>query len=100
MLLTGEPIDAARAAQVGLVNTVTDEAARWRRPWSWASQIAANGPLAVAATKRIAREGAGWPAAEGWIEQATIIPAVMTSADAREGATAFAEKRPPVWTGH
>jgi enoyl-CoA hydratase len=99
MLLTGEPIDAARAAQVGLVNTVTDEGGALAAALELASQIAANGPLAVAATKRIAREGSCWPAAEGWIEQATIIRPVMTSADAREGAAAFAEKRPPVWTG-
>jgi enoyl-CoA hydratase len=99
MLLTGDPIDAARAAQVGLVNLVVDEGGALDAAIGLATRIAANGPLAVAATKQIARDGADWSAAEGWEQQAKVIQPVMTSQDAREGATAFAQKRAPVWTG-
>ncbi|MCT9007823.1 hypothetical protein [Streptomyces rhizosphaerihabitans] len=56
-------------------------------------------PLAVAATKRIARSSADWTLAEGWEEQERIIAPVFVSEDAREGAAAFAEKRGPVWSG-
>ena len=62
--------------------------------------IAANGPLAVAATKRIARDGADWALDEAWERQAGITAPVFSSRDAREGAAAFAEKRLPVWRGH
>ena len=64
-----------------------------------AAKIAANGPLGVMATKEIAHRGGDWPAAQRWDEAARLMQPVFTSQDAREGARAFAEKRPPVWTG-
>jgi enoyl-CoA hydratase len=64
-----------------------------------AETIAANGPLALAATKRVMVESADWSDAEFFARQSEIVTPVMTSEDAREGATAFAEKRPPVWKG-
>ena len=64
-----------------------------------AATIAANGPLAVAATKAVARGSGDWSFAEGWAQQAELIAPVFASEDAREGATAFAEKRAPVWKG-
>ena len=64
-----------------------------------AEVIAANGPLALMATKRIMMESADWPDAAFFTRQAEIVAPVMSSEDAREGATAFAEKRPPVWKG-
>jgi enoyl-CoA hydratase len=64
-----------------------------------AGAIAANGPLAVAVTKQIARAQADWTVAEGWQRQALLYKPVFESADAREGAAAFAEKRAPVWRG-
>jgi enoyl-CoA hydratase len=99
MLLTGSPIDAARAAQVGLINQVVEEGDALDAALAIAQVIAENGPLAVAATKQIARSSADWSLADGWSQQAKIAGPVMVSADAREGATAFAEKRPPVWQG-
>ena len=53
----------------------------------------------MAATKAVARGSADWTFAEGWTQQAELIAPVFASEDAREGATAFAEKRPPVWKG-
>ena len=56
-------------------------------------------PLALIASKRVAQESADWPQAEMFERQAVITTPVFASLDAREGATAFAEKRPPVWQG-
>jgi enoyl-CoA hydratase len=99
MLLTGDPIAAPRAAEIGLVNTVVEEGGAVEAAVELASRIAANGPLAVMATKQIARSGADWITTEGWEQQAKIVAPVFGSDDAREGATAFAEKRAPVWKG-
>lgn len=99
LLLTGEPFGAERAAEVGLVNRLTDEGGALDGALELAATIAANGPLAVAVTKRIARSSADWTVDQGWAEQAEIIKPVFSSEDAKEGATAFAEKRAPVWRG-
>jgi enoyl-CoA hydratase len=99
MLLTGDPLTAARAGEVGLVNRVTAEGGALDGALQLAATIAQNGPLAVAASKAIARGSGDWSLAEGWNRQADLIAPVFASEDAREGATAFAEKRAPVWTG-
>ena len=99
LLLTGEPITAERAAALGLVNRLVPDGTALERALELAEVIAANGPLAVAATKRIARDGADWTVTEGWQRQAELIRPVFESQDAREGATAFAQKRAPVWRG-
>jgi enoyl-CoA hydratase len=99
LLLTGEPFGAARAAEVGLVNRLTDEGGALDGALRLAQTIAANGPLAVAATKRIARASADWTLDEGWARQTEITDPVFASEDAKEGARAFAEKRAPVWKG-
>ena len=99
LLLTGEPFDAQRAASVGLVNRVVDEGAAVDAAVELATLIAANGPLAVAATKQIAAGTADWTLDEAWAHQDELVGPVFASEDAREGATAFAEKRAPVWKG-
>ncbi|MBA4025358.1 MAG: enoyl-CoA hydratase [Gordonia sp.] len=99
MLLTGDPITAARASELGLVNRVTDDGAALKGAIALADVIAANGPLAVAATKQIARQSRDWTVDEGWDRQAALVSPVTESADAREGASAFAAKRAPVWRG-
>lgn len=99
LLLTGEPIDASRAAEIGLVNRVAPEGGALDAALAMAGVIAANGPLAVAATKAIVRGSADWTWNQGWTEQDALMMPVFASEDAREGATAFAEKREPVWTG-
>ncbi|TQM11355.1 crotonase/enoyl-CoA hydratase family protein [Pseudonocardia kunmingensis] len=99
MLLTGEPFGAERAAEVGLVNRLTDDGGALDGALELAATVAANGPLAVAATKQIARASADWTLDEGWARQSEVMKPVFGSEDAREGATAFAEKRAPVWKG-
>lgn len=99
LLLTGDPLTAPRAAEIGLVNQVTADGGALEGALELARRIAGNGPLAVAATKQIARSTADWTFPQGWTEQASVVGPVFASEDAREGATAFAEKRAPVWKG-
>ena len=99
LLLTGEPISAERAAQLGLVNRLTDEGGALAGALGLAESIATNGPLAVAASKQIARSAADWTLADRWSRQAEISDPVFASEDAKEGAAAFTEKRAPVWHG-
>jgi enoyl-CoA hydratase len=99
LILTGDPIDADRAAQIGLVNRVVAEGEALATALDLALAISRNGPLAVAASKAIARTGQDWTVTEGWRRQVPITTAILSSADAREGAAAFAEKRDPVWRG-
>jgi enoyl-CoA hydratase len=97
--LTGEHFSATDAHAWGLVNRVTDPGEALAGALELARKITANGPLAVRVTKQIVANGGDWPAEERWTRQSELLKPVMTSSDAREGATAFAEKRPPVWTG-
>ncbi|MDP9134162.1 MAG: crotonase/enoyl-CoA hydratase family protein [Actinomycetota bacterium] len=99
MALTGDPISAERAAEVGLVNRVSEPGEAVATARQLAAAIAANGPLALLASKRILVEAPGWNEDEQWQRQGDIVGPVFGSADAREGATAFAEKRDPVWKG-
>ena len=98
MALTGDPITAQRAYDLGMVNRITDgpaiEAAR-----ELARTIAENGPLAVIASKGIVRDSWLWTDEEMMAKQGGYIGNVFASEDAREGATAFAEKRKPNWQG-
>ncbi|HEU5026037.1 MAG TPA: enoyl-CoA hydratase-related protein [Spirillospora sp.] len=91
MGLTGDPVTAARAREIGLVNRVVPADRVRAEALALAARIAANGPLGVAMTKRLMRERR-WAAPEE-------VGKVFGSADAAEGARAFAERRPPVWKG-
>jgi enoyl-CoA hydratase len=99
LALTGDPLLAERAADLGLVNRLAEPGAAVEVALGLAGEIAANAPLALIASKRILQEQRDWSSAEMWEAQSTISEPVFTSEDAREGATAFAEKRPPVWRG-
>jgi enoyl-CoA hydratase len=99
LLLTGDFIDADRAAAMGLVNRVVAEGTAAAEAVALAQRLAKNAPLALSATKRIVLESADWPLSEAFARQASITDPVFASADAREGAVAFAEKRPPAWQG-
>lgn len=99
MALTGDPITAERGYELGLVNRLAEPGAALETALELAATIAENGPLALAASKRILNESVDWPDAEFFTRQADISGPVMDSEDAREGATAFAEKRAPAWKG-
>jgi enoyl-CoA hydratase len=99
MALTGDPIAAERGQELGLVNRLAEPGAALETALELAATIAQNGPLALAASKRILNESVDWPDAEFFTRQGEISGPVMGSEDAREGATAFAEKRAPVWKG-
>ena len=99
MILTGRPIDAERAAALGLINRVTEPGAALAGALEIAAEIAANAPLAVRASKDIVTRSADWDLVEAFTLQRSTVQSVMTSDDAREGARAFAEKRDPVWQG-
>jgi enoyl-CoA hydratase len=99
MALTGDPISAQRGYELGLVNRVTEPGGAVDAALELAAAIAQNGPLALDATKEIVYRQRDWSDAEFWDEQAKISDPVFASEDAREGATAFSEKREPVWKG-
>jgi len=99
LALTGDPIVAERAYELGLVNRLTEPGEALQTAQELAETIAANGPLALAATKRIMADSTDWPDAEFFARQRELIDPVFDSEDAREGATAFAERRDPVWKG-
>src|SRR4051794_17545434 len=79
LLLTGDPISAQRAYELGLVNRVTPEGGALQAALELAANVAANGPLAVAVTKQIARSAADWTLEEGWKRQAELMTPVFTS---------------------
>jgi enoyl-CoA hydratase len=97
--LTGGHIAAGRLHQAGLISRLVPAGQALDQARQLAGQIAKNAPLAVEATKRIVAESADWPSAEAFARQNDITAPVFSSADAREGAVAFAEKRAPVWQG-
>jgi enoyl-CoA hydratase len=99
LALTGEPIAAERGYELGMVNRLAEPGEAVATALDLAETIAANGPLALAATKQILVESLEWPDSEFFARQGEITEPVMRSEDAREGATAFAEKRAPVWRG-
>jgi enoyl-CoA hydratase len=99
LALTGDQLPAVRAQELGLVNLLADPGKVLDAALELAAKITANGPLAVAATKRIIVESRGWTPENMWKNQLEILAPVFVSNDAKEGAIAFAEKRPPRWTG-
>lgn len=99
LALTGEPITAERAHQVGLVNRLSESGQALHDALELARRIAANGPLAVRTIKEVMSVSGDWPVGEMFDRQRPMIAHIFTSDDAREGATAFAEKRAPKWTG-
>jgi len=98
LTLTGDPIDASRALALGLVNQVVPRDGVLDAAIELAERIAGNAPLAVQATRDVVRL-ASTDAPAAWERQGEWVPKVFGSNDAREGASAFVERRAPVWTG-
>jgi enoyl-CoA hydratase len=99
MALTGDPIDAQRGYELGLVNVLCEPGEALDRAQALARRIAANAPLALAASKRVLVGQQDWSTDEVWDRQREIIEPVARSHDAREGSLAFTEKRQPEWRG-
>jgi len=97
--LTGDYFTAERLREAGLVNVIVPAGEALTAARELAGRIARNAPLALAATKRVIVESADWDRASAFARQSEIITPVFTSADAMEGAAAFAEKRAPQWQG-
>lgn len=97
--LTGAFFSAEQANGWGMVNRLTEPGGALAGALALAAEIDANGPLAVRATKQIVANSRHWGQDERWKLQDQLMRPVFSSADAKEGATAFAEKRAPVWKG-
>ena len=99
LALTGELVSAQRLHQYGLVNRMVEPGQALAESRLLAGQIIANAPLSVAASKQVILQQRDWSTGESFSKQEEITGPVIASEDAREGATAFAEKRLPHWTG-
>ena len=99
LAITGDPIDADRALQLGLVNRVVPADQVVSAALELAARISVNGPLAVRNTLKMVREAPDLTEAEAWPRNYELALEVFGSKDSIEGATAFAEKREPKWTG-
>lgn len=97
--LTGRHVEAQEMQQWGLINRLVADGEALAGALELAAAITANGPLAVKMTKQIVNEAANWPAAEVWDRQRPLVDSVLASDDAKEGSTAFAERRAPRWQG-
>lgn len=99
LAMTGDPIDAQRALQLGLINRVVPAERVVDEAVALAERVCENGPIAVRVSKRLVRESLEISEEEAWQLNAKGVGEVFASEDAREGPLAFAEKRPPVWKG-
>ncbi|MFD5063697.1 crotonase/enoyl-CoA hydratase family protein [Streptomyces sp. NPDC058394] len=98
-LLTGEPVSGGRAGRLGLVNRVAAPGEAVAVALDLAEQLGHNAPLALAAVKNLVKVADGVPETDVFAVQRKAMDTLMASADAREGMTAFAERRAPQWTG-
>ena len=99
MILSGDPINAAEALRIGLVNRILPLGDLMPAARELAQRIAARGPLAVRAAKRAVLEGLAQGLAAGMASEDALFRQVAASEDAKEGPRAFAEKRVPVYRG-
>jgi enoyl-CoA hydratase len=97
--LTGEHFTAERLRQAGLVAAMVGAGEALAGARELAARVAKGAPLAIAASKRVIVESADWDSGEAFARQGEVTRPVFVSADAMEGAAAFAEKRAPVWRG-
>jgi enoyl-CoA hydratase len=97
LIMTGAPLDAARAEHFGLVNRLVDDGQALEAALALAAQVAASAPMSVRASKAVAIDSASWPLAEGFERQRAYLEPVFASKDAAEGVAAFRDRRDPVW---
>jgi enoyl-CoA hydratase/carnithine racemase len=99
MALTGDPLSAERAYQLGLINELCAPGQAVATAKVLADRISANAPLAVRASLEVVRRGMLASDIEAWRMTDLATESVMSTEDFAEGPRAFIEKRPPVWTG-
>lgn len=97
LAMTGDPIDATRAVAIGLVNRVVPKERVLDEAVALAERIAENSPISVRCSRQLLREAVQLSEEEGWTRSNEYLAAAWASGDTVEGATAFAEKRKPVW---
>lgn len=99
LALTGDPLPAERFHELGVVNRIAPKGGALDAALELAGAITKNGPLALAASKAIVQQQFDWTSEDQWDKQGAISGSVFASDDAKEGASAFKEKRDPVWRG-
>ena len=99
LALTGDTQPAERFHHFGVVNSLAEPGQAVDVALELAERLAKNGPLALAASKRILQEQFDWSSEQMWDKQAAISGPVFASEDAKEGANSFKEKREPLWRG-
>ncbi|HWE57299.1 MAG TPA: crotonase/enoyl-CoA hydratase family protein [Acidimicrobiales bacterium] len=99
LALTGDPIEAERAHQFGLVNYLCEPGQALATAMELAQRIEANAPVAVRASRRVVLAAATEDEATGWRMSGEAFAEAISSEDSKEGLTAFIEKRPPAWKG-
>jgi enoyl-CoA hydratase len=99
LLLTGRHLSATEAKEIGLIGHVVPEGQALATAVELAQQIAANAPLSVQAVLQSLRATREMTEVDGLAYELEIGYPIIGTADAKEGATAFAEKRDPVWQG-
>ncbi len=99
LALTGDPLAAERAYELGMVYRLAEPGEALDTALALAAEIAVNAPLALVGSKRILNESLDWLDSEFFERQQEISGPIFDSEDAKEGATAFAEKRAPEWKG-
>jgi enoyl-CoA hydratase/carnithine racemase len=99
LILTGRPIGAARAYEVGLVNVLSAPGHALEEALALAQQICTNAPVSVQSCLAAVNDIVATDDEHGWEQTGRALRAAASSADAREGVAAFLEKRPPAWTG-
>jgi len=98
-LIVGEPVSAQRAHQVGLLNALVPDGEELSVATTMAMRVAHNAPLAVRAVKSVGSASVDVPLMDAFRLEDQAVRTIMRSGDAKEGARAFVERRPPAFTG-